>query len=450
MNAVQHLKFKNLEAIPPEDQRSFIPYGRQWIDEEDIKAVENVLRSDYLTQGPKVREFEEAFAQYVGSRYAVAVCSGTAALHLACLAADLGPGDEILTSPITFAATANSALYVGAKPAFIDIDPETFNLDVKTLETYLEEKTSPNRGRQSSTSGEPYPRAVIPVHFGGLPCDMPAIQSIAQKHGLVVIEDACHALGATYRHQETANGKQRSKGNKWIKVGSCMHSDMTVFSFHPVKHITTGEGGMVTTNSAEFYQRLVLFRNHGIARDVDKFSDELLAMDSENQLSGFDRRMMPSWYYEMQGLGFNYRINDIQCALGISQLKKIDYFIRRRRFIAEQYLKFLDSIPCFSIQIEPEGYKSSYHLYVLCLDAQTKIKRDQVINILKQMGIGTQVHYIPVYQHPFYRQLGYEEQKCSNAENYFKNCFSIPMYPAMSNEDINRVMNALEKVGGML
>ena len=445
---VHHLKWKNVETKGPNDQRDFIPYGRQWIDAEDIQAVADVLRSDYLTQGSKVTEFEEAFAAYVGARYAVAVNSGTAALHLACLAAELGSGDEVLTSPITFAATANCALYVGARPTFVDIDPKTFNLDVNMLESYLDAKALPKR--RGNAVDEFRPRAVIPVHFAGLPCDMPAIQSIAQKHGLVVIEDACHALGATYRHQETANGEQRSKGNKWIKVGSCMHSDMTVFSFHPVKHITTGEGGMVTTNNAEFYQRLVLFRNHGITREVDKFSDKLSDLDLENRLSGFDRRMMPGWYYEMQGLGFNYRINDIQSALGISQLKKIDYFIWQRRFIAEQYLKFLDNIPCFSMQIEPEGYKSSYHLYVLCLDAQTKIKRDQVMNILNQMGIGTQVHYIPVYQHPFYRRLGYEEHKGSNAENYFKNCLSIPMFPSMSNEDINRVMNALEKVGGML
>jgi len=445
---IQQLVHNNLKPKTSKDHGSFIPYGRQWIDEEDIQAVTDVLRSDYLTQGSKVTEFEEAFAVYVGSRYAVAVNSGTAALHLACLAAALGPGDEVLTTPITFAATANCALYVGARPTFLDIDAKTFNLDVKMLESYLDTKTLPKRS--SNAVDEIRPRAVIPVHFAGLPCDMPAIQRIAQKFGLVVIEDACHALGATYRYQGTGNGKQRSKENNWIKVGSCMHSDMTVFSFHPVKHITTGEGGMVTTNSAEFYQRLVLFRSHGITRDADKLSDKPSTLDSENLLYGVDRRMMPSWYHEMQGLGFNYRINDIQCALGISQLKKIDAFIRRRRFIAEQYLKFLDSIPCFSKQIEPEGYKSSYHLYVLCLEAQTKIKRDQVMNILKQMSIGTQVHYIPVYQHPFYRQLGYEDQKCSNAENYFKHCFSIPMYPAMSNEDINRVMNALEKVGGML
>jgi len=450
MHKAHRLECKKIKTIAPIHQHPFIPYGRQWIDEEDIKAVEEVLRSDYLTQGSKVIEFEEAFAKYVGSRYAVAVNSGTAALHLACLAAGMGPGDEVLTSPITFAATANCALYVGARPTFIDIDPMTFNLDCKNLESYLAKKTSSNSSRQQSSHAEFQPRAVIPVHFAGLPCDMQAIWRIAKKFNLIVIEDACHALGAKYRGRGTLTSKKKSKENDWIRVGSCAHSDMAVFSFHPVKHITTAEGGIVTTNNDEFYQRLLLFRNHGITRDADKFEKQNTALDTGNPTTGTTPSAMSPWYYEMQGLGYNYRISDIQCALGISQLKKIDYFIRQRRFIAEKYLKLLNNIPCFCVQIEPEGYKSSYHLYVLCLDARTKIKRDQVMNILKQMGIGTQVHYIPVYRHPFYQQLGFEDQKCNKAENYFRNCFSIPMYPAMTNEDINRVMNALEEVGGML
>ncbi len=322
----------------------------------------------------------------------------------------------------------------------MDIDAKTFNLDVNMLASYLDAKALPRRSRNAVD--ELRPRAVIPVHFAGLPCDMPAIQSIAQKHGLVVIEDACHALGATYRQQETDNGAQRSKGNKWIKVGSCKHSDMTVFSFHPVKHITTGEGGMVTTNNAEFYQRLVLFRNHGIARDPECFSH--LTSDLRPLTSGFP------WYYEMQGLGFNYRINDIQCALGISQLKKIDRFVRRRRDIAEHYSNFLETISGFYRQKEPKGYRSSYHLYVLCLDSRAHVARNEVMNILHQMGIGTQVHYIPVYRHPYYRQLGWPQNNCKQAESYFKNCLSIPICPAMSDEEMNRVMNAIEGIGRML
>ena len=449
MHGVHRHKLKNVKAVSLENQRAFIPYGRQWIDAEDIQAVTDVLQSDYLTQGSKVTEFEEAFAAYVGSRYAVAVNSGTAALHLACLAAELGPGDEVLTTPITFAATANCVLYVGARPTFLDIDAKTFNLDVNILESYLHEKAPLGRNRRRDADDAPRPRAVIPVHFAGLPCDMPAIRRISQKFGLIVIEDACHALGATYLDQGTGLGKEKSKENGWVKIGSCLHSDMTVFSFHPVKHITTGEGGMVTTNSAEFYQRLVLFRNHGITRDVDKFSNELSALDSENQLSGFGRRRVPLWYYEMQELGFNYRINDIQSALGISQLKKIDRFVRRRRDIAEHYNNFLETVSCYYRQKEPKGYKSSYHLYVLRLDGQAHVARDDVMNILKQMGIGTQVHYMPVYRHPFYRQLGLPQRDCKNAETYFSNCLSIPMYAAMSDEDMYRVTDAFNGIARM-
>ncbi|MBL7180974.1 MAG: UDP-4-amino-4,6-dideoxy-N-acetyl-beta-L-altrosamine transaminase [Desulfobacterales bacterium] len=449
MSNVHYLKQENIETRGFNDRQPFIPYGRQWIDAEDIQAVADVLRSDYLTQGSKVVEFEKAFAAYVGSRYAVAVNSGTAALHLACLAAELGPGDEVLTTPITFAATANCALYVGARPTFLDIDAKTFNLDVNVLESYLHEKAPLGRNRRRDADDAPRPRAVIPVHFAGLPCDMPAIRRISQKFGLIVIEDACHALGATYLDRGTGLGKEKSKENGWVKVGSCLHSDMTVFSFHPVKHITTGEGGMVTTNNAEFYQRLVLFRNHGITRDADKFVGRNSAPHPAIPLPAVDWRRVPLWYYEMQELGFNYRINDIQSALGISQLKKIDRFIRRRRDIAEHYSNFLETGSCFYRQKEPEGYKSSYHLYVLRLDGRAHVARDDVMNILKQMGIGTQVHYMPVYRHPFYRQLGLPQRDCKNAETYFSNCLSIPMYAAMSDEDMYRVIDALNGIGRM-
>jgi len=428
----------------------FIPYGRQWIDEQDIEAVIEVLRSAWITQGPKVREFEEAFATHVGSRFAVAVNSGTAALHLACLAAGLGPGDEVLTSPITFVATANCALYVGASPAFVDIDPVTFNLDPQKLDAYLGEKAFSSNKRKQNARHQPCPRAVIPVHFAGLPCDMPEIWRIAKKFGLVVIEDACHALGAKYRGQGSGVSDLQSEEGAWARVGSCTHSDMTVCSFHPVKHITTGEGGMVTTNDEELYKRLLLFRNHGITRDPEEFAVYGLPQGAGKRIPDSSQDYMSSWYYEMQALGYNYRVTDIQCALGLSQLQKIGFFVQRRRFIAKRYLDSLHRYPKLVSQKEGEGYKSSYHLYVMCVDAHARIGRNEVMEELKCMGIGTQVHYIPVYQHPFYKKLGFAGGSCRNAEKYFSQCLSMPIYPGMSDVDISRVLNALEVVGRML
>ncbi|MDD5153982.1 MAG: UDP-4-amino-4,6-dideoxy-N-acetyl-beta-L-altrosamine transaminase [Desulfovibrionales bacterium] len=429
--------------------RPFIPYGRQSVDDDDIAAVVETLRSDWLTQGPRVREFEEAFAVYVGSRYAVAVNSGTAALHLACLAAGLGPGDEVITSPITFVATANCALYVGARPAFVDIDPATFNLDPGRLEAYLKSRPpftvhrSQSKGRatvngQRSTAR---PRAVIPVHFAGLPCDMSEIHRVAKKFDLVIIEDACHALGAKYR-------VGREEDSRWISIGSCAHSDMTVFSFHPVKHITTGEGGMVTTNDAALYGRLVLLRNHGITRNPEEFT--VHGLPSESRTTGNGQRAMPSWYYEMQNLGYNYRITDIQCALGRSQLNKIGSFVERRRSIAGQYSRIIGELPKLRHQTEPDGCQSSYHLYAIRTDDKASMSRDEVMAELKRMGVGTQVHYIPVYRHPFYQKLGFKADSWPNAEHFFQHCLSIPMFPGMSAEDIEQVSNALEEVGSRL
>lgn len=444
-------------------QRPYIPYGRQLVDDDDIAAVVETLRSDWLTQGPRVREFEEAFAVYVGSRYAVAVSSGTAALHLACLAAGLGPGDEVITSPITFVATANCALYVGARPAFVDIDPATFNLDPGRLEAYLKSRSpftvhhSQSKGRitvngERSTS---IPRAVIPVHFAGLPCNMAEIHRIAREHRLVIIEDACHALGAKYR-------VERGEDSRWISVGSCAHSDMTIFSFHPVKHITTGEGGMVTTNDAALYERLVLLRNHGITRNPEEFTvhgspSESRTTDNGQRLTDNGERttvngerLWPSWYYEMQNLGYNYRITDIQCALGISQLKKIKSFVERRRSIAGQYSRIVGELPKFRHQTEPDGCQSSYHLYAILIHDEARISRDEVMAELKRMGVGAQVHYIPVYRHPFYRRLGFGCDGWPNAENFFRHCLSIPMFPGMSAEDVEHVSRALQKVGRRL
>ncbi|MEW5947893.1 MAG: aminotransferase class I/II-fold pyridoxal phosphate-dependent enzyme [Thermodesulfobacteriota bacterium] len=435
-------------------ERPLIPYGRQSVDDDDIAAVIETLRSDWLTQGPRVREFEEAFAVYVGSRYAVAVNSGTAALHLACLAAGLGPGDEVITSPITFVATANCALYVGARPAFVDIDPATFNLDASRLEEYLESRSplpvdrSPSRGR-ATVNGErsiSTPRAVIPVHFAGLPCDMSEIHRVAKKFDLVIIEDACHALGARYRV-----GKEEDR--RWIDIGSCSHSDMTVFSFHPVKHITTGEGGMVTTNDAALYGRLVLLRNHGIVRSpftVHGSPARGRTTDNGQRLTDNGERIWPSWYYEMQDLGYNYRITDIQCALGRSQLNKIGSFVERRRSIAGQYSRIIEGLPKLRHQTEPDGYQSSYHLYAVRTDDEARMSRDEVMAELKRMGVGTQVHYIPVYRHPFYQKLGFKADSWPNAEHFFRHCLSIPMFPGMSEKDVGRVLHALEKTGNKL
>ncbi len=298
-----------------------IPYGRQFIDKDDIKEVVKVLKSDWLTQGPMVRKFEEALAKYCGAKYAVAVSSGTAALHLACIAAGLKKGDEAITSPITFLATPNAVLYTGARPVFADIEHDTVNINPEEIRKNITKDT----------------KVILPVHFAGLPCDMPKIAKIAGKHNLVVIEDACHALGAEYKTNE-----------KWVKIGSCKHSDMTVFSFHPVKHITTGEGGAITTNDRRIYERLKALRTHGIYKDKNTAKKG-------------------PWYYEMRELGFNYRLTDFQCALGLSQLKKLNRFIRRRREIVKMYEESFKANEFFSLPEEVENVKSSWHLYAIRL-----------------------------------------------------------------------------------
>ncbi|MHC5077193.1 MAG: DegT/DnrJ/EryC1/StrS family aminotransferase, partial [Planctomycetota bacterium] len=358
MPNIHPLAHNNLKSKPPKDHGSFIPYGRQWIDEEDIQAVTDVLRSDYLTQGSRVEAFEKAFADYVGSRYAVAVNNGTAGLQLACLPSGLGTGDEVITSPITFVASANCALHVGSKPGFADIYPKTCNLDPLKLESYLEEKASVSESGRRPAANKP--RAVIPVHFAGLPCDMPEIYRVAEKFNLVIIEDACHALGAEYRVPQSAAGGQRNGEDEWIKVGSCAHSHMAVFSFHPVKHITTGEGGMVTTNDKNLYDRLLLLRSHGITRDSGQF----INLKGPKNNSG----KAPPWYYEMKDLGYNCRITDIQCALGLSQLKKADLFIDVRRHIAVRYQEELSIFSAVQLTQEPGHCRSSYHLFTIKID----------------------------------------------------------------------------------
>lgn len=375
-----------------------IPYGRQTIDEDDIKAVAEALKSDYLTTGPQVKAFEEAFASCVGSRYAVAVSSGTAALHLACLAAGIGPGDEAVVTPMSFAASANCVLYAGARPVFADIEA-TGNIDPASVERKITKAT----------------KAVIPVHYAGLSCRMKEIYDTAQRHGLVVIEDACHALGGEYR------------GNR---IGSCIYSHMTVFSFHPVKHLTTGEGGMITTNSGELYQKLVDLRSHGIVREPSRF---------ENESPG-------GWYYEMQDLGFNYRMSDVQAALGLSQLKKLEKFVARRRAIAERYTRAFRDLPLELPGDTPEA-RHAYHLYAVKLKSEAKVDRKTVYEKLKEHGILTQVHYIPIHTMPYYRRnLGTGWSDCPAAEDHYRRVLSLPIYPGLTDEEVERVIQAVRDI----
>jgi len=376
-----------------------LPYGHQWIDEEDIKAVIEVLRSDWITQGPKVAEFEKEFAKYVGARYAVAVNSGTAALHAACFAAQIEKGDEVITTPITFAASANCVLYQGGTPVFADIDTDTLNIDPIEIKKKITRKT----------------KALIPVDFTGQPVNLDKILQIAKDNNLIIIEDASHALGATYKGR---------------KIGSI--SDMTIFSFHPVKHITTGEGGMVTTNNEEYYERLNLFRTHGITKDKDK----LLNYDG-------------LWYYEMQELGYNYRLTDFQCALGLAQLKKIDKFIQRGREIVKKYNSKFKDIPEIKIpEINPIDSNPVWHIYMIQLNLdRLKVERREIFEALRAENIGVNVHYIPIHLQPYYqKRFGYRRGDFPRAENYYSRAITLPLFPKMSDKDIDDVVAAVKKV----
>jgi len=376
-----------------------LPYGHQWIDEEDIKAVIEVLRSDWITQGPKVAEFEKEFAKYVGARYAVAVNSGTAALHAACFAAQIEKGDEVITTPITFAASANCVLYQGGTPVFADIKEDTLNIDPEEIKKKINQKT----------------KALIPVDFTGLPVDLEKIQKISRENNLIIIEDASHALGASY---------------KGSKIGSI--SDMTIFSFHPVKHITTGEGGMITTNNKKYYERLKLFRTHGITKDKDK----LLNYDGP-------------WYYEMQELGYNYRLTDFQCALGLGQLKKIDKFIQRRREIVKKYNSEFKDIPEMKIpKINPINSNSVWHIYMIQVNLEKlEVDRKKIYEALRAENIGVNVHYIPIHLQPYYRKrFGYHLGDFPKAENYYSRAITLPVFPKMSDKDIDDVIKAVKKV----
>ena len=395
----------------------YIPYGRQSIDDADIEAVVKVLKSDYLTTGPAVAAFEKKVADYVGAKYAVAVSNGTAALHVACLAAGIGEGDEVITTPITFAASANCVLYCGGTPVFADIDPDTYNISPEELEKKITSRT----------------KAIIPVHYTGQPCDMDAILEIARKHDLLVIEDGAHALGASYK------GK---------KIGSI--ADMTCFSFHPVKPVTTGEGGMIVTDNEELYRRLVLYRSHGITRDKDMMQqyEEQLQQTSDPALQEAADMLRGDvidpggWYYQQLELGYNYRITDISCALGASQMDKLDHFLERRRQIAKKYDEAFADIPQIKTPWQQEGCQSGWHLYMI----QTMERsRREVFEGLRQAGIGVNVHYIPVYRHPYYQRNGYAGVHCLNAEAFYERAISLPIFPGLTGQQQDYVIEHVIK-----
>jgi UDP-4-amino-4,6-dideoxy-N-acetyl-beta-L-altrosamine transaminase len=381
-----------------------IPYGRQSIDDADVEAVVEVLRSDFLTQGPVVPRFEKAVASYCAAPYAVAVNSGTSALHIACLALDVGPGDRVWTSPNTFVASANCARYCGATVDFVDIDPVTYNMSPQALAAKLE---------QAETQGT-LPKVVIPVHFAGTPCDMAAIHALAQRYGFRIIEDASHAIGARYGQ---------------TLIGDCRYSDVAVFSFHPVKIITTAEGGLATTRSRDVARRMQCLRSHGVTRDRE---------DLEQAEEGL-------WHYEQLELGFNYRLTDIQAALGVSQLKHIEAWIARRHALADTYDRALAGLPLI-LPRRAVGSRSALHLYIVQLDAaRTALDRKTVFHRLRTAGIGVNVHYIPVHLQPYYRGLGFRRGDFPNAEAYYARCLSLPMYSALTDAQQDCVIDAIKE-----
>jgi UDP-4-amino-4,6-dideoxy-N-acetyl-beta-L-altrosamine transaminase len=375
------------------------------ITQADIDAVVDILQSDFLTQGPKVPAFERAVAEKVGAKHAVAANSGTSALHAACLALGLGPGDILWTSPITFVASANCALYCGAKVDFVDIDPHTYTMCPKTLEEKLEQAKKENC----------LPKIVIPVHLCGQSCNMKAIFDLSQKYGFKIIEDACHALGGEY---------------KGSPIGNCRYSDITVFSFHPVKIITTGEGGMNTTNDADLASHMARLCSHGITRDPDLMTH---APDGP-------------WYYQQIELGFNYRMTDIQAALGVSQLEKLNEFIARRRELAQRYDQLLANLPVTTPWQDPNG-KSAWHLYVIRLKLD-KIRQShqQAFVVLREKGIGVNLHYIPVHTQPWYQKLGFETGQFPKSEQYYREAITLPLFPVMTKDEQDEVIGTLQNL----
>ncbi|MFF2178487.1 UDP-4-amino-4,6-dideoxy-N-acetyl-beta-L-altrosamine transaminase [Lysinibacillus sp. NPDC058147] len=369
----------------------FIPYGRQCIDEEDIQAVVDVLRSPFLTTGPKIAEFERTVADYVGAKYAVAFSNGTAALHGACYAADIGEGDEVITSPITFAASANCVRYMNGTVVYADIDEKTYNINVKEVEKNITSKT----------------KAIIPVDFTGQPADMDPIMELAKKHNLIVIEDGAHSLGATYKGR---------------KVGT--FADMTMFSFHPVKPVTTAEGGVIVTDNEEYYKKMLKFRSHGI--EQTPFAQE-----------------QGDWYYEMTDLGYNYRITDLQAALGISQMKKLDIFIAKRRELVTMYNELLADVEGITIPYQLPNTESGCHLYSVQLS--NHVDRKKVFELMRKENVGVHVHYMPVYWHPYYQKLGYKKGLCPKAEKWYENALTLPLHTYLSHVDIIKIVRMIKE-----
>lgn len=400
------------------NQTKFLPYGRQTITNDDIAAVTEVLQSDWLTCGPIGPAFENDLAAHVGVKEAVVCANGTAALHLAMLALGIGADDVVITTPISFLATANCARYVGAEVWFADIDAATGLISPDSIERLL------------ANDKNKRVKAVIPVHLAGQPADLPEIHSICRAHRVSLVEDACHALGASYQYE-----------NETIPIGSCRHSDLTVFSFHPVKHVATGEGGAVTTNDPELARRLRQFRNHGMEREV--FTDSDLAYDSSGHPN--------PWYYEMTTLGFNYRLSDIQSALGKSQLKQLCNSVARRQEIAKRYDQLItERFESDRVRplIQRTDCANAFHLYVSLINFDhCGVERATVMNQLRKVGIGTQVHYIPIFFQPYYREHSLEAVRdCPNSLKYYEQALSLPMYPALTNADIEYVVTQLAEI----
>lgn len=371
---------------------SFIPYGKQFIDEDDLKAVEETLKSDFLTTGPKVREFEEALAKKCNSKYSVVVSNGTAALHLASLAL-LEKGDKVLTTPNSFLATSNAILYANATPVFVDIANDG-NIDLDLVIEYLKNDTSI--------------KALYGVHFSGNPLNQEKLKEIKESFNIKILEDCAHSIGASFND---------------VKAGSCENSDVSILSFHPVKHITSAEGGAITTNSKEIYEKLLTLRNHGMVKTPE----------------------MKPWEYEMRELGFNYRITDIQCALGISQLKKLDGFVKRRRELAKQYEELLDTNIIKPLYNYSEN--SSYHLYVVRANfSKLNISKEELFIKMREKEVGLQLHYIPINKQPYYKNLGYGDEKTPMMDNYYEECFSLPLYPLLSDEEQKYVVDTLMEI----
>lgn len=379
-----------------------ISYGKQNINQADIEAVIEVLKSDFLTQGPAIEQFEKQVAEYCGAKYAVAVTNATSALHIACLAAGLSKGDILWTSPNTFVASANCGRYCGADVDFVDIDNNTYNMSISKLAEKL-------------ANSEIKPKVVIPVHFSGQPCEMAKIHELAKQYNFTVIEDASHAIGADYKD---------------TKVGSCTYSDMTVFSFHPVKIITTAEGGMVLTNNKDLYDKLILFRSHGITRN-----DKLMKNESDGP-----------WYYEQIDLGFNYRMTDMQAALGSSQMNRLDEFVARRRYLATRYNELLADLPVKLPYQQPDS-ESSWHVYVIRLDLeQVKVDKQTIFAEMRKLKINLNLHYIPVHTQPYYQQLGFKKGDFPVSEEYYKEAFTLPLYYSLTDEQQDYIVKALSEI----